>query len=65
MTQTRGYSFPMIIIAFIIGSAIYRQFDFEKMQFEKPVLVAVYFFSFILTLYFIFKQDRKNDSGEK
>ena len=58
MSLKKEYSFTLIIIAVILGSSIYRQFDFEKMQFEKPVLVAVYFVAFILALYFIFKKDK-------
>lgn len=57
MTRKKEYSFPMIIIAFILGTAIFRKFDFEKMQFEKPVLGAVYFIVFIMAVYFIFKKD--------
>lgn len=56
MTRKKEYSFPMMIIAFILGLAIFRQFDFEKMKFEQPVLVTVYFITFIMAIYFIFKR---------
>lgn len=39
-------------------SVIFRKFDFKTMQIEPPVLVAVYFFTFIMAIYFIFKKDK-------
>ncbi len=48
-----------IIIAVILGAAIYRQFDFESMKFEKPALVTIYAIAFIMSIIFMFKKSAK------
>ncbi len=48
-----------IIIAVILGSAIYRQFDFESMKFEKQALVTIYAIAFIMSIIFMFKKSGK------
>ena len=51
MNKKKELSFPLIIIAVVLGWTIFKQFDFEKLKFEKPALAVVYFStSFLLGL---------------
>ena len=38
----KGLSFVLMIPAIIIGVALYEQFDFENLKFEKPALAIVW-----------------------
>ncbi|GEM_PF-6006127 len=53
-------SIPLLIILVIIGSAIYRNFNFEAMKFEKFWLGILYIFTFLLTLFLMIYPDKKN-----
>jgi hypothetical protein len=53
-------SIPLLIILVIIGSAIYRNFNFETMKFEKFWLGILYIFTFLLTLFLMIYPDKKN-----
>ena len=57
--------FTFSIIAIILGVVLYKQFDFEKLKFEKPVLAVVYIIVFIASIYFIIKglKTTTNKSG--
>jgi len=44
-----------VIIAVIIGGALYKQFDYENLTFEKPALAIVYLVTFVTTMYFLIK----------
>ncbi|UPT70380.1 MAG: hypothetical protein M0D53_15000 [Flavobacterium sp. JAD_PAG50586_2] len=59
MENRKGINFFFAIIAIIVGSAIYKQFDFEKVRFEKPALAVVYIVVFIASIFFIIKDYRK------
>ena len=61
MSKRKEYSFPLIIIAVILGGAIFKDFDFEKLKFEKPAMAVVYILTFLMTLYFIFKKDKQKE----
>ena len=52
-TKQKGFPFGMGIIAIVLGSSIFREFDFERYTFEKPALAAVYIFAFLLAVFFI------------
>lgn len=54
-------NFFFVIIAFILGQALFEQFDFENLKFEKPVLAIVYIIVFVFSIYFLIK-DYKNKS---
>ena len=53
-------SIPLLIILVIIGSAIYRNFNFETMKFEKFWLGILYIFTFLLTLFLMLYPNKKN-----
>ncbi len=61
MAKRKEYSLPLIIIAVVIGCSIFKDFDFEKLKFEKPALAVVYILTFLMTLYFIFKKDKPKE----
>lgn len=52
-------SIPLLIILIVIGSGIYRNFNFETMAFEKFWLGILYVVAFLLTLFFLLKPDKK------
>lgn len=59
MENRKGINFFFAIIAIIVGSALYKQFDFDKMRFEKPALAVIYMVVFIASIFFIIKDYRK------
>jgi predicted ferric reductase len=56
MSNKKELSFPLIIIAIVIGVTIFKQFDFENLKFEKPAMAVVYILTFLMTVYLIFKK---------
>jgi hypothetical protein len=59
MENKKGINFFFAIIAIILGSAIYKQFDFKNLKFEKPALAILYIIVFIASIYFIIKDYNK------
>lgn len=55
METKKGLNFFFVIIAAIVGSALFKQFDFENLKFEKPLLAIVYVITFIFSIYFLIK----------
>jgi len=41
-------NFFSVIIVLIVGGALYKQFDFQNMTFEKPALALIYSIAFII-----------------
>ena len=52
-------NFFFVIIAIILGVAIYNQFDFENLNFENPALAVVYIIVFIFSIGFMIKKSKK------
>jgi predicted ferric reductase len=59
MSNKKGQPFPLIIIAIVLGWTIFKQFDFENLKFEKPLMAVIYILTFVMTIYFIFKKDKE------
>ena len=59
MENKKGINFFFAIIAIIVGSAIYKQFDFEKVRFEKPALAVIYIVVFVASIFFIIRDYKK------
>jgi len=59
MKNKKTPNFFLIIIAFILGQALFKQFDFESLKFEKPALAILYIIVFIFSIYFLIR-DYKN-----
>ncbi len=56
--EGKKINFPMVIIAVILGVALFKKFDFQTFTFEKPALAIVYFICFVMSLYFIFNKSK-------
>lgn len=61
MNKRKEYSFPLIVIALVLGWTIFKQFDFENIRFEQPAMAMVYILTFLMTVYFILKKDKKKE----
>ncbi|MFD0939547.1 hypothetical protein [Pedobacter boryungensis] len=59
MNNKKGLSFPLIIIAVVLGVTIYKQFDFKSFTFESPAMAVIYILTFLMTLYFLFKNPKE------
>ena len=55
----KGLSVVLMIPAIIIGVALYKQFDFENLKFEKPALAIVYIVGIALSIIFQVKGFKK------
>ncbi|WP_437921537.1 hypothetical protein [Sphingobacterium sp. LRF_L2] len=55
MEKNQALLFVFSVIAVILGSALYKQFDFETFKFEKPALAAVYIITFVVSIIVIVK----------
>lgn len=55
MSNKKGLSFPLLIIAIVLGWTIFKQFDFENLKFEKPTLAVVYVLTFLMSVYLLVK----------
>ena len=51
-------NFFFMIIAIILGIALYNQFDFQDLKFEKPALAVVYIIVFIVSIGFMIKKSK-------
>jgi hypothetical protein len=52
-------NFFSAIVILIVGSALYKQFDYESYSFEKPALAVVYGIALILSIAFMIKKSKK------
>lgn len=52
-------NFFFVIVAVILGGALYREFDFQNLKFEKPALAVVYIIVFIACIGFMIKKSKK------
>ena len=58
MQNNKVPSFFFIVVALILGSALYKQFDFQQVTFEKPALAILYMVVFVFSLYGLIKNFR-------
>jgi len=61
MSIKKGQSFLFLIIAIILGWTIFKQFDFENLKFEKPALATVYIVTFVMSVYFLVKNVKREE----
>lgn len=59
MEKKNSMSFTLSIVAIIVGVALYKQFNFAELKFEKPALAAVYGITFAVAVYLLIKSARK------
>lgn len=55
MKSKKFPSIIFIIIAIILGSALYKQFDSETLKFKNTYLAILYFTTFISCVYIVIK----------
>ncbi|MDI9882772.1 hypothetical protein [Flectobacillus longus] len=59
--KNQKISFPLLLIAIIIGTGLYKDFNFATLTFKRPYLDIVYGVSLIFALYMIFKGKKENE----
>ncbi|EJL70320.1 hypothetical protein PMI13_02862 [Chryseobacterium populi] len=55
MSNKKRQPFPFVIITIVLGWIIFKEFDFENLKFEKPILAIVYILTFLMSSYFLIK----------
>jgi hypothetical protein len=60
MKKEKGLNLVFIIVAVIVGSALWKQFDFHAFSFNKPALAAVYALTFVASIYFLIRGYNKS-----
>lgn len=55
MENKKASNFILIIIAIILGTTLYKQFDFDTHQFENTGLAAIYIIVFVTCIVLIIK----------
>lgn len=59
MNTKKGLSFPLLIIAIVLGGTIFKQFDRENLKFEEPALAVVYIITFLISVYLLVKNGKE------
>jgi Ca2+/Na+ antiporter len=59
MENKKGLNFFFLIIAIILGSVLFKQFDFKTLTFEQPALAILYIVVFVTSIYFLIKDYKK------
>lgn len=60
MENKKGGTFFFAVIAIIVGSALWKQFDFKTMTFEKVGLSILYLITFLFCIFFLIRNVRNN-----
>ncbi|MEO0312621.1 MAG: hypothetical protein RIQ89_2278 [Bacteroidota bacterium] len=55
MNTKRGINFFALIILIVIGSKLYKHFDFKELKFEKPGIDTLYLITFVLLLFVVIR----------
>jgi hypothetical protein len=58
MENRKALAFTFGIIALILGVTLFRQFDFERLKFEKTGLAVVYIIGFIISVVILIRTVR-------
>ena len=61
MKNKIGFNFVFALLAFPIGLALFREFDFESFTFRKPALGFIYLITFIATIVLMLKKKKKSE----
>lgn len=59
MKNKIGFNIGFALLAFPVGLALFREFDFESFTFKKTALGIIYLVTFIAMLFFTFKKKTK------
>ena len=63
MENKKSQPVIFIILAIIIGVALYKQIDFQTFKVEKPALSVVYAITFIFCIVAIIRHNKKNSNN--
>ena len=55
MENKKSPNIFFVIIAFILGSALIKLFDFGNLEFEKPALAILYIIVFVFMIYLLIR----------
>lgn len=61
MKNKIGFNIYFALIAFTLGLALLREFDFSSFTFRKTALGFLYLAVFIVAIYLTFKKSKKTD----
>lgn len=64
MKYTIKPNFFFLIIFFIVGGALLRQFDFQNLTFENTALSVIYLIVFIASIGLMIKKSKKVDNNK-
>jgi predicted ferric reductase len=59
MENRKTLSFTFIIVAIILASALFKQFNFETLKFKHTGLAIVYIITLVCSIYFLVKNSKK------
>jgi hypothetical protein len=59
MKNKIGFNLVFALLAFPIGLALYREFDFQTFTFRKTALGIVYLITFMATIFLMLKKNKK------
>ncbi|GGG52929.1 hypothetical protein [Epilithonimonas arachidiradicis] len=59
MENNKAPIFTMLVVAIIVGSALYKQIDFKTMTVEKPALAILYTVTLLFAAFVLVKNFRK------
>ena len=59
MDNKKGINFMWLIIAFILGTTLFKHFNFQTLRFKMPALDIIFLITFIATIYIIIKDYKK------
>ena len=60
MENKKGGTFFFAVIAIIVGSALWKQFNFKTMTFETVGLSILYLITFLFCVFFLIRNTRNN-----
>jgi hypothetical protein len=59
MDKKNAMNFTLIIVALIVGAALFKQFDFQQLKFKQPALAAIYLITFGISVSILIKNAMK------
>lgn len=59
MKNKIGFNIVFALLAFPIGLALFREFDFQTYTFKKTVLGILYLITFIVCIYLMLKKKQQ------
>jgi len=60
MKKNNAPVFALTIVAIIVGVALYKLIDFKNFTVEKPALAAIYFVTFVFSVFVLIRNSNKN-----